>query len=199
MLSKKIPENDVYSIKNLKSGAGTTTYIRDKKPLKNPAGIDNTVNNVDSITYKNYSNKGGEVLQKSYLFSTANCVQKQELSQLRDKLNLLSSQLNTKISNLEKRNITMVNDVKLEVMKEFEGFEGFEGFELNNNNNKYNENYLKNQQMIKKIKGLETNKIELKNILRDTNIKTLQQNYNYMLWSILAIGVAIVAIRVKNT
>ena len=198
---KNIPNSELYSIKNFKSTGGKTTYIRDKKPINNPAGIDNTVNNIDSITYKNYSNKGGD-LQNSYLFSTTNSVQKQELSQLRDKLNLLSSQLNTIISNLEQRNITIVNNVKLEVMKEFEdfkGFEGFEGLELNNNNNKYNENYLKNKQMIKKIKELETNKTELKNILRDTNIKTLQQNYSYMLWSILAIGVAIVAIRVKNT
>ena len=192
---KNIPSNDVYSIKNFKSGAGKTTYIRDKKPINNPTGIDNSVNNVDSITYQNYGNKGGD-LQNSYLFSTVNSVQKQELSQLRDKLNLLSSQLNTKIYSLEQRNITIVNDVKLEVMKEIEGFEGLE---LNNNNNKYNENYLKNKQMTKKIKALEINKIELNNILRDRNIKTLQQNYSYMLWSILAIGIAIVAIRVKHT
>ena len=189
---KKISKNDIYSIKNFKSSSGKTTYVRDKKPINNPTGIDNSVNNIDSITYQNYSNKGGN-LQKSYLFTTVNSVQKQELSQLRDKLNLLSSQLNTKIDGLLQRNVTIINDVKLEVMKEIEGFE------LNNNNNKYNENFLKKKEISKKIKSLETNQIELNNILRDTNIKTLHENYNYMLWSILAIGFAIVAIRVKNT
>ena len=43
------------------------------------------------------------------------------------------------------------------------------------------------------------NQNELNNILRDTNIKTLHENYKYMLFSILAIGFAILAIRVKNT
>jgi hypothetical protein len=120
-------------------------YIRDKKPINNPAGIDNSVNNVDSITYKNYGNKGGE-LQNSYLFTTINSVQKQELSQMRDKLNLLRSQVNNKIERLQENNINMVNDIKLEFKKEkwVEGVEGFEG--INDNN------YLKTIQTHTKIK-----------------------------------------------
>jgi hypothetical protein len=119
---KKISENDLYSIKNFKSASGKTTYIRDKKPINNPAGIDNSVNNIDSITYQNYGNQGGE-FKKNYLFSTVNTVQKQELSQLRDKLNILSTQLNKQLENLKENNITMINDVKLEFMKEVEGFQ----------------------------------------------------------------------------
>jgi hypothetical protein len=191
---KNIPNSDVYSIKNLKSGAGKTMYIRDKKPIKNPTGIDNSVNNVDSITYQNYGNKGGE-LQNSYLLSTVNSVQKQELSQLRDNLKLLSSQVNNKIERLNENNINMINDIKLEFIKEVEWVEGIEGFEGINA-----DVYLKTMnQTNDKIKKMQTNNIEIDSILRDTNIKTLQQNYNYMLWSILAIGATIVAIKVKNT
>jgi hypothetical protein len=193
---KNIPSSDLYSIKNFKSGAGKTMYIRDKKPINNPAGIDNSVNNIDSITYKNYGNKGGE-LQKSYLFSSINSVQKQELSQLSDKLNLLSSQVNNKIERLHESNINMVDDIKLEFIKRanwVEGVEGFEGLEGLNNNS-----YFKTIQTHAKIKKIQKNNPEIDNILRDSNIKTLQQNYSYMLWSILAIGVTMIAIRVKNT
>jgi hypothetical protein len=193
---KNIPSSDVYSIKNFKSGAGKTMYIRDKKPINNPAGIDNSVNNVDSITYKNYGNKGGE-LQNSYLFTTINSVQKQELSQMRDKLNLLTSQVNNKIERLHESNINMIDDIKLEFIKQanwVEGIEGFEGLEGLNNNS-----YFKTIQTHTKIKKIQKNDPEINNILRDSNIKTLQQNYSYMLWSILAIGVTMIAIRVKNT
>jgi hypothetical protein len=185
---KKIPNTDIYSVKNFKSSSGKTTYIRDKKVINNPTGIDNTVNNIDSITYQNYSNDGGE-LQNSYLLSSVNAVQKEELMQLRDKLNGLSSQLNTKIDDLKKNNITMINNIKLEVIKEIGGVEGFKGL---NGLEKFDE--IKNN-----IKKIQKKNIEVDNILRDTNIKTLQQNYTYMLWSILAIGVTIVAIRIKNT
>jgi len=190
---KKIPNNDVYSIQNFKSAAGKTTYIRDKKPINNPTGIDNSVNNIDSITYKNYGNKGGE-LQKSYLFSSINSVQKQELSQLSDKLNLLSSQVNNKIERLHESNINMVDNIKLEFIKRADWVEGIEGFEGINNNS-----YFKTIQTHTKIKNMQKNNPEIDNILRDSNIKTLQQNYSYMLWSILAIGVTMIAIRVKNT
>jgi hypothetical protein len=199
---KKISNSDIYSIDIFKTSFGKTAYIRDKKIVNGPSGIDNSVNNVDSITYQNYSNKGGK-LQKNYLFNTVNSVQKQQLSQLRDKLNLLSSQLNNKLILLKQNNITMVNGIKLEIINKIEGFqgleepeepEGLEGFEV-----VYNDSYFKTIETNKKIKKVKKTALEIDNILRDVNIKTLQQSYSYMLWSILAIGATIVAIRVKNT
>jgi hypothetical protein len=45
---------------------------------------------------------------------------------------------------------------------------------------------------------LKTNQTGLDNILINSNIKTLQQNYSYMLWSILALGTLLIAIKIKN-
>ena len=59
--------------------------------------------------------------------------------------------------------------------------------------------FLQSSQLNRKIHQLEKNKSNVDNILRDANIKTLHQNYNYMLWSILALGTLIIAIKVKNT
>jgi hypothetical protein len=50
-----------------------------------------------------------------------------------------------------------------------------------------------------KISVLNTNQSGLNNILIDTNIKTLQQSYNYMLWSILALGTLLIVIKMKKT
>jgi hypothetical protein len=49
-----------------------------------------------------------------------------------------------------------------------------------------------------KINKLKKTNSEIDNILRDANIKVLQKNYSYMLWSILALGIVIASIKIKN-
>jgi len=185
---KKVSVNDLHSPNTFKPSVGKTTYIRDKKPISSPVGTDNTVNNIDSITFQNYGNQGGDI-QKTYGLASIIPVQKQQLSQLQDKLNLLQSQLNKNINNLKKYTIDVTNDTKQNVIQGFQGIEGFQ--DVNNS-------FLKSIQLNSKINQIEKNKGNLDNILRDTKIKTLQENYNYILWSILALGTLIIAIKVKN-
>jgi len=175
---KKVADNDIYLPNTFKPTVGMTTYIRDKKPFSSPLGSDNTVNNIDSITYKNFGNQGG-VMQKKYGLANVISVHKQHLSQLQDKLNLLSSQLNKNVKNIH-----------VNVLKNTEGFEGLKHTK---------DTFLKSQQISKKINKLNTNSSEIDNILRDSNIKILQQNYSYMLWSILALGVVIVSVKMRTT
>jgi hypothetical protein len=40
---------------------------------------------------------------------------------------------------------------------------------------------------------------QINNILRDTDIRTLQENYSYMMWTILALGALIITIKIKNS
>jgi hypothetical protein len=202
-LPKKLSENDISSSNKLISNFGTTTYIRDKNVINPPIGIDNRINNIDSLTYQNYGNQGGDIA-KSYGLVNIVSVQKQQMSQLQGKLNLLSSQLEDKIKNLEKYNDDLAEDTKAELMKDIkdakaklmkdindtEGFQGFDEFKNTFLNNVYTNT---------KIEKLNKYNSELDNMIRDTNIKTLQQNYRYMLWSILAVGLAIIGIKVKNS
>jgi hypothetical protein len=175
---KKVADSDIYSPNTFKPTVGMTTYIRDKKPFSSPLGTDNTVNNIDSITYKNFGNQGG-VMQKKYGLANVISVHKQHLSQLQDKLNLLSSQLNKNVKNID-----------VNVLKNTEGFVGLKHPK---------DTFLKSQLINKKINKLNTNTSEIDNILRDSNIKILQQNYSYMLWSILALGVVIVSVKMRTT
>ena len=176
---KKVSENALYSPNTFKPTVGMTTYIRDKKPTASPLGTDNTVNNIDSITYTNFGNQGGE-MQKKYGLANIISVHKQHLSQLQDKLNLLSSQLNNNVKNIQGN-----------IFKSTEGFEGIKKHP--------NDAFLQSHEINNKINKVNKNNSELDNILRDANIKILQQNYSYMLWSILALGVVITTIKIRIT
>jgi hypothetical protein len=178
---KKVTENALYSPNTFKPSIGKTVYVRDKKIINPPLGVDSTINYIDSIRYKNYRNQGG-TLENKYGLANVISVQQQHLSQLQDKLNLLSSQLNNN-----------VKDTETTILKNNVGFEGFEG------NQKFQDLTFKTLQIDNEINTLNKNNSEIDNILRDTNIKTLQQNYSYMLWSILALGVVIVTVKIKNT
>ena len=176
---KKVSENAIYSPNTFKPTVGMTTYIRDKKPVSSPLGTDNAVNNIDSIAYQNYGNQGG-VMQKKYGLANIISVHEQHLSQLQDKLNLLSSQLNNNVKNIQGN-----------ILKTTEGFEGIK------KNPK--DAFLQSQLINNKINKVNKNNNELDNILRDANIKILQENYSYMLWSILALGVVITTIKIRST
>lgn len=175
-MPKNVSSSNLYSLNNFSSASGMSSYIRDKTVITPPTGVSNTINNVDSVRYQNYSKSGGN-LQKKYGLTSAVSVQKQQLSQLQDKLNLLSSQINNTKNNLLKGN----NMVNTQTQDDIKGFYTY-----------LTENRLANA----KIHSLNKNNID--NILNDANIKILQQNYSYLAWSILAVGIVIVAIKVKN-
>lgn len=175
---KKLSNKDVYSPNTFKPSVGKTVYVRDKKIINTPLGIDNRINIVDSIQYKNYPNQRGSG-NNNYGLANIISVQKQHLSQLQDKLSLLSSQLNN--------NIKSTQEI---ILNKTEGFVG---------NQNFKDSYLKTEQNNNKIIKIKKNNNEIDNILRDTSIKTLQQNYSYMLWSILALGVVILSIKMKTT
>jgi len=184
---KKVSEKDLYSPSTFKPSVGKTTYIRDKKPTKLPnGGTSNNVTNIDSIRYANYIEGSN-----SERYGLANVIftPKQQLSQLQSKLDNLSKNLNNIAGNLKKYNVNV--DLPVTFTNTSEGFQGFQRIK---NPDNY---FLNSSQINNKISDLEKNSSGIDNILKDTKIKTLQQNYNYMLWSILALGAAIIAIKVK--
>jgi hypothetical protein len=174
-LPKKI--SNAYSTSNFSPKTGIQTYIRDKTVITPPVGVSNNINNIDSIRYENYT-KGGN-LQKSYGLSSLNSVQQQQLSQLQDKLNQLSRQILNSTNKLSKNN----NSVNHQTREDIKGF-----------NNYISDINLTNT----KISDINSNN-NIDNILKDTNIRILQQNYKYMLFSILAAGAVIIAINIKKT
>jgi hypothetical protein len=147
-------------------------YIRNKQPITPPKGISDVVNNIDTITYQNYIIGGNQ--QQQYGLSNATSSQKQQLSQLQTQMNQLSSQLNSLTGKFSEGSY----NVETQMQTNNQGIQGYLHGILNANN---------------KVKNFNTN---FENILKDSDIIVLQKNYNYLFWSILAVGTVLISMNI---
>jgi hypothetical protein len=154
----------------------TDLYIREIAPLNTPVGVTKQTNYINSVTYQNYLNGG--TFEKNYGIANITTAQQTQLDQLQNKLNLLSNQItqNTDLlgENTQRAETQMNNNVK-----------GLGNYitDLTNTD--------------KQIKYLNTN-TNMDNILNDSDIITLQKNYEYVFWSILAIGTLLISMNVMK-
>lgn len=150
-------------------------YIRNKQPITTPKGISNNVNNIDTVTYQNYV-KGNNTVQQ-YGLSNETGAQKQELSKLQTLLDELSDKLKFLTGKFSEGSHNVENQLQL--------------------NNKGIQDYSKG---IVSANNKATNfGSNVENILNDSDIVVLQKNYNYLFWSILAVGTVLISMNtIKN-
>jgi hypothetical protein len=147
-------------------------YARNKSPKTLPIGVNGTVVNIDSNLYYNY--KKGDEIGDSYGLKNATNTQKQQLSQLQNRLDLLTSEIN-KYTNKFENGSKLLNN---QASKNIGGLGDYlKDFKKTNNN----------------IKNFNTN---IENILNDSDITVLQKNYDYLFWSILATGTVLVTMNI---
>lgn len=176
----------MYPKSNLTRNVDTDTYVRTPSLLTTPIGISNNITSIDSIQYQNYKNSGKDV-GSTYGLANATSVQKQQLEQMQGRLNMLSDQLVSltgKFSNHD-------NEVNNRITINSNTIEGFDN----------RQDYLTQLKEIRKKIKNETNNysVNTDNILNDSNINVLKENYRYILWSIAAIGTVIISMNViKN-
>jgi hypothetical protein len=167
--------NQMYPNSSIIVDGVNTTYVREKMPTNPPIGVSNSTNNTDSIYYSNYVN-GGPV-GNNYGLSKITSTQKQKLDQLQTKMNLLSSQINGFTNKFENGTNAAQDQAKKNVAGIKEYLTG-----------------IKNSD--RKAINFDTT---YENILVDSDINVLKQNYNYLFWSVLAAGSLIVTMNVvKN-
>lgn len=160
----------------IESKMKSNTYVRDKTVIKPPIGINNVVNNIDSIRYDNYVKYKKNNL--NFGLTSLNSVQQKQLEQLESRLEQLSEQLKGYTDNLYKlnSNLTVETDA---TTKQFT-------------------NHVKKITSInEKINAFGTNN-NIDNILKQTKVTTLQENYSYMFWSTIAVVTVLVAINIKK-
>jgi len=175
-LPKNVNQTDLYSTSKLKPTNNSSLYIRDKKPRNVPTGVSDKIFNVNSLAYNNYSNT--QKIPESGGLANFIAPQKSKISSLQNNINLMSNELGNNVDSIQTR-----------VLKPIEGFEGSRLFY---------DNIRESEQNIKKSKKIEKIMPNIDNMLNDSNIVTLQENYSYMLWSILALGTVILAVKLKN-
>jgi hypothetical protein len=150
-------------------------YTRNKEPIAPPVGVPGTVVNIDSIMYDNY-NDGGNI-GSEYGLANATSTQKDQISQLQTKLNLLTSQINGYTNKFS----SGTDSLNSQSSKNLEGLGDYlKDFKKTNNN----------------IKNF--NATNMENILNDSDITVLQKNYDYLFWSILAAGTVLVTMNLTK-
>jgi hypothetical protein len=160
------------------ANSSANLYVRNSKPVNTAPGLSNVVNSVDSVKYQKY-NSSGKVVGGSYGVASATHIQKQELEQLQSKLDFLTKRMIDTTGVLGSRE----NAVNERISANIRGVEGFQS-----------SGYLTQlKDTRKKIVRFSEN---VDNILDDSNIVFTQQNYSYLLWSVLAIGTVLISINV---
>jgi hypothetical protein len=147
-------------------------YIREIIPKEPPIGIPEKTNYIDSVKFQNYLNGGS--FEKDYGIAEINSVQQKQLEQLENKLNLLSSQITENTNKFNKG----TQQAELQMNKNVKGLS----------------NYLTDLNKTDvKVNNFNTN---IDNILNDSDIIALQKNYEYLFWSILAVGAVLISMNV---
>jgi hypothetical protein len=147
-----------------------TDDIVDVNDVPDSTDIDQA--NIDSNTYDNYIYTDNPANNDGLKNATA--VQKELLSQLQNKMNLLSSQITSYTGNYN----AGVKEVQDQSKANITGIQ----------------NYLNEIKTVNhKINNFGTN---VENILNDSDITVLQKNYDYLFWTILATGTVLVAMNI---
>ncbi len=164
--------SSTYPVGQRQTNTDYDLYARNPKLLSTPTGVPSTIVNIDSNTYKNYNNSGSQV-GSSYGLSNINPIQKQELDQLQSRLDQISQQLVSDTGKTSGNNST----VGTQSTSNMSGLKDFlTDYDTTNN----------------KIKQMGS----VDNILNDSDITVLQENYAYLFWSILAVGTVLVTMNV---
>ena len=167
--------SSMYPAGEMETNPSVNLYVRNQIPQTPPVGVSTNTNNIDTVLYQNYINGGA--IGESYGLANASSAQKQQLQQLQTQLNLLSNQINNLTNQFETGNQQLEQQSQT--------------------NSQSLNNYIKDiKNTNKKIRGFNTN---VDNILQDSDIVVLKQNYDYLFWSILAVTTVIISMNIiKN-
>jgi hypothetical protein len=168
--------SNMYPASDKQMDANYTTYIKKRIPLNPPMGVSLNVNNVDSVSYQNYIDGGN--FQNTYGLANATSEQKQQLSLLEPQLNNIASKMSQSYAQFKDNNKLVSN----QTIKNVKGINTYLN-DLNETNTEI-DNFSENISP------------SLNNILNDSDIFVLQQNYDYLFWAILASGVVLVSMNI---
>lgn len=163
--------NDV-QIMNPTLGYTLNTYVKMNQLNSTPAGISTATKNIDSYTAQKYTPSTDIVIDSFSL--------NYDISGNLSTLTNLESQINALADQIVSENITLEkNQVKI--------------YKQAIEDRRAIEEFLNDYQIVEKaIKNADSQEY----LLNDTALRVVQENYHYLLWSILAIGIVIVGVNV---
>jgi len=159
----------------------TTLYIRNKTITNLNSACNKQVTNIDSTQWKNYVKNSG------YMTPSTTC----DLSNAITSASKKSDTIQNKIIITAKKIIKILNDLN----KKTNSINSKTGLNTNTiqaNIQKYND------VIVEMGEFTDVRENNISNIVRESDIKVLQENYGYMFWSILAIATVIVTMNIMR-
>ncbi len=158
----------------------TDLYIRDLKINGADVSCNKSIVDITSNRWGSYGKTNNYMSENTKCgLSSALSGENTKIAHLKNKIGKIGNKIVIMLNNLQKQN----NDVKSKIGTNSEKIDA----DL--------KNYNKVMVDIQKYKKGETN---MDNIVKDTNLLVLYQNYNYMFWSILAISTMIVSMKMMG-
>lgn len=169
--------SEMYPNSARQPNTNTDIYLRNKVVQPLPAGVSSLIQNIDTLQYQNYVSSGQQVGGNMNNLKI-NSVQKAKLEQLQTKLQLLAN----KIVNLNGK--LNLSDIKVTSQS------AIDTLQLG----KYLNQYKKTDEKINSYNSAVNTNVE--NILNDSDIIVLQENYKYMFWTTLAVGTVLLSMNI---
>jgi len=157
----------------------TDLYVRDVKTRNASMSCNRKTMTINSNVWKNYSKGATMTPNTTCSLTGANSPQNTKITNLQSQIGQVGGQIISILNNLKKQ----TDQVKSQIGIKSEKIDA----DLIMYNNTINDiqNYKKNEQ-------------NMNNIVKDTNLLVLYQNYNYMFWSILAISTMIISMKMMG-
>ena len=193
---------------------GFDLYIRNQEPIEPPVGVSNDVENIDTVRYTRY-NKTTEPTTK-YGLAKETYEEEKELNDLNEKMKGLA----TKLGDFTTKFGDGTNQMEMQSGRNIKGLDNYQEkkkkidkkirkitdtpYEKKNDpfykfqkqqQQKREQNMMNGKGYNKPVENF-TGRNDIKLILENSDIVVLQKNYEYMFWSILAVGTVLVAINI---
>ena len=172
-------------------GSGLTLGVRKKKILPGTTCKQEIVE-VDTLQYSNYAK--GKIIRNGNDCDLNIVSQKYrvEFDVLKNKLSILGEEISTKMEEMYSKNNKIYEDMK---MSEAEFKENIKKYRSNINRIRNELDIPVEFNYSNKLEGM-TNMKTLTSMLSDADIRLLEENYGYIFWSILAVGVVSTTINI---
>jgi hypothetical protein len=167
-----------------------------RKPgLKGSTTCSNKISNVDTIQFDNYVKGSGMTLDTQCNASIVSQQDQIEFDNIKSQLITVGNDIVSKMESLYNQDNTIFQKLNTNV-EQFK--KDLENYKLTNLKIKQELNLTSNN-----IEGMQNltnlqNMNDLNGMLSDSDLRVLQGNYNYIMWSILAIGILTITINIMK-
>ena len=184
-----IKNQNMYPKGNITNYPGSNLGIR-KPSLKNPPTCNNEITDVDTIRYADYIQSDAMTPETQCNASLVSQSDQANFDNIKNQLVILGQDIASKMQNLYNQDAQIykkLNTNEVQFKKDVEKYNNInmqirQELELQSNNN---------------IEGM-INMNDINGMLSNTDIIVLEENYKYIFWGVLAIGIVTITVNLMN-